>query len=112
MNEFGLNYKVGFDVKTGADEANELLKQYNAMWQQMVESNPIKIKISSDNNGFENVQKITVLDATGKVVQTIDISERPDAIYSFDLGGKTAGYYLIRITGDNISEQLKVELTK
>lgn len=70
-----------------------------------------KIWVES-NNGFENVQKITVLDATGKVVQTIDISERPDAIYSFDLGGKAAGYYLIRITGDNISEQLKVVLTK
>ncbi len=70
-----------------------------------------KIWVES-NNGFENVQKIAVLDATGKVVQTIEISDRPDALYSFDLGGKASGYYLIRISGENINEQLKVVLTK
>lgn len=70
-----------------------------------------KIWVES-NNGFENVQKIAVYDVAGKAVQLIEISDRPEAVYSFDLGGKASGYYLVRITGENINEQLKVVLTK
>lgn len=64
------------------------------------------------NNGFENVRKIVVYDVSGKIVQSLEISGRPEAIYSFDLGDKAAGYYLVRITGENINEQFKVVLTK
>lgn len=75
--------------------------------------NPTNGKIwVESNNGFENVKKIAVYDVTGKAVQLIEISDRPEAVYSFDLGGKASGYYLVRITGENINEQLKVVLTK
>lgn len=75
--------------------------------------NPTTGKISVEsNNGFENVKKIIVYDASGRIVESVEISGRPDAVYSFDLGAKSPGYYLIKITGENVSEQLKVVLTK
>lgn len=70
-----------------------------------------KIWVES-NNGFENVKKIAVYDMSGRVVKSADIAGRPEALYTFDLGGYAPGYYLVRITGDNINEQFKVILAK
>jgi hypothetical protein len=64
------------------------------------------------NNGFENVKKILVYNANGKAVKSIEISGRPDAIYTIDLGTQASGLYFVKITGENVDEQVKVMLRK
>lgn len=64
------------------------------------------------NNGFDKIQRIAVYDVQGRVVKTIEISGRPDAIYSFDLSNESSGYYLVQILGDTVNEKIKVILNK
>ncbi|HOW31459.1 MAG TPA: CARDB domain-containing protein, partial [Bacteroidales bacterium] len=70
-----------------------------------------KIWVES-NNGFEKVSKISVYDMSGRNVKSTDITGRPEALYTFDLGGYAPGYYLVKIIGENINEQFKVVLTR
>jgi len=63
------------------------------------------------DGGFENVKQISVFDIMGKLVKTIDLPSKPDNVYGIDLGANPAGYYMVRIIGEEPKE-LKVLLTK
>jgi len=63
------------------------------------------------NSGFDNVQQIAVYDIMGKLVKNIQLPSKPDNIYGIDLGANPAGYYMVRIIGQEPKE-FKVLLTK
>jgi hypothetical protein len=75
--------------------------------------NPTKGLVNVEaSSGFESVTSITVYNTGGKVVRTVALPEKPENIYTFDLGDQPNGYYLVRITGKEISKSLKVYLNK
>jgi len=79
----------------------------------MVYPNPTKGKISVEaSSGFENVKQIVVYDASGKPVASVNIPEKSDNIYNFDLTYQASGMYLVKIIGSEKTEQFKVMLQK
>jgi len=101
--------KLAYKYATSKEPDAE--KPVQATYQVFPNPTTGMIRVES-NNGFEDVKKIQIYDMNGKSVKTIDITGRPDAVYSFDLGDQANGFYLISITGNNVNERLKVLLRK
>jgi hypothetical protein len=79
----------------------------------LVYPNPTNGKISVEaSSGFGNMKQITVYDVSGKPVGSIDIPEKSDNVYHFDLSNHASGMYLIKIVGTEKTEQFKVMLKK
>ena len=75
--------------------------------------NPTTGKITVEaSSGFESVNRIAVYSATGRVVRTMELPEKPENVYIFDLGDQPDGYYIVKISGKEISKNLKVYLKK
>lgn len=81
--------------------------------EYLVYPNPSKGQISIEaSSGFENMKQIVIYNASGKTVRTIDIPEKSDNIYNIDMNDCASGMYLIKIIGNEKTEQLKVMIKK
>jgi len=79
----------------------------------LVYPNPTHGQISVEaSSGFENVKQITIYNASGKVVQSVEIPEKSDNIYNFNLSDCASGMYLVKVIGVEKTEQFKVVLKK
>jgi len=79
----------------------------------LVYPNPSNGQISVEaSSGFENMKQIIVYDASGKPVRSVDIPVKSDNIYNFNLSDCASGMYLVKIIGNEKTEQFKVMLKK
>ena len=63
-------------------------------------------------SGFESVSRIIIFDASGKVARNVSLPVKPENIYTFDLAGQPAGYYVVSIIGAGVTKQFKVLVTR
>ena len=59
-------------------------------------------------SGFESVKTIQVFNPSGRVVRSMVLPEKPENIYTFDLGDQPEGYYVVVVKGSDFSRQIKV----
>jgi hypothetical protein len=100
-----LRYK--YTTAKAAEGIEEVEPEY------LVYPNPTNGKISVEaSSGFQNTKQITVYDVSGKPVRSINVPEKADNIYNFDLSDCASGMYLVKIIGAEKTEQFKVMLKK
>jgi len=81
--------------------------------EYVVYPNPTSGKISVEAaSGFESIRQIIVYNMAGKIIRTVEIPVKPENIYTIDLADQPAGYYLIKITGEEVTKQFKVLVNK
>ncbi len=81
--------------------------------EYLVFPNPSNGQISVEaTSGFKNMKQIIIYNVSGKPVRSMDIPEKADNIYNFDLNDCAAGMYLVKIVGIEKTEQFKVLLIK
>ncbi|MFH1121012.1 MAG: CARDB domain-containing protein [Bacteroidota bacterium] len=96
--------------KRTAKEAEELLSDAD-MFQ--VYPNPTTSQVFIESvNGFENVREILIHNVSGKEVRKVSIPEKSGNLYTFNLDDQPAGYYLVKLIGDDMLKQFKIILTK
>jgi hypothetical protein len=64
------------------------------------------------SSGFEGMKQIAVYDASGRMVNALSLSDKPENIYTLNLSDSPAGVYLVKISGSDRSEEFKVVLKK
>ncbi len=81
--------------------------------EYQVYPNPTNGQISVEaSSGFDAMKQIVVCDASGKPVRSLNIPEKADNIYNFNLSDCAPGMYLVKIIGTEKTEQFKVLLKK
>jgi hypothetical protein len=96
--------------KYTAKEAEELMSDAERF---QVYPNPTSALVFVESqNGFENVSEIVVYNVSGKEVRKISIPEKADNVYTINLDDQPAGYYLLKIIGNDFLKQFKVILNK
>jgi len=63
-------------------------------------------------SGFESIKQILVYNVSGKMIRKIDLPDKPENIYTFDLSDQAGGYYIVKIIAADLTRQFKVLLTR
>jgi hypothetical protein len=75
--------------------------------------NPTTGTISVEaSSGFESISQILVYNIAGKMCKKLNLPEKPENIYNFDLGDQPAGYYIVKIIGADFTKQFKILVTR
>ena len=74
----------------------------------LVYPNPCNGKFSVTTSELRTAAKVTVIDAHGKVVRQDILSPGKDPTLQYDMKQDGQGVYLVRITGNDINEAIKV----